>query len=68
MAKADRDRLARRAARLWGYVTLSGVLTLAVFVIWHLVRRGRLLRDRSMPIRAVQLPEISGEAPPASRA
>lgn len=46
------------AARLWGEVTLAAVSLLGALVIWHLVRRGRLLRDQLGPPRDVELPEI----------
>ncbi len=52
----DRRRIGRAVAT-WGGMTLSGVVLLTAFVLWHLVRRGRLLRDRLGPPRVVQLPE-----------
>ena len=46
-----RERQARQAAVLWGGMTLGGVGVVSAFAIWHLVRRGRLLRDRLGPPR-----------------
>ncbi|MDB5351149.1 MAG: hypothetical protein JWN86_2396 [Planctomycetota bacterium] len=53
------------AVRLWAGITLSLTVTLAAFAIWHLVRRGRLLRVRVTPVKAVRPleapePEVSG--------
>lgn len=50
-----RERKARQAAVLWGTLTLGGVGILALFVLWHLARRGRLLRDRLGPPRPSEL-------------
>ncbi|HEX8200142.1 MAG TPA: hypothetical protein VF590_06615 [Isosphaeraceae bacterium] len=52
---------ARRIARVvatWGLLTLGSVAALAVLIIWHLVRRGRLIRQNLRPPRAVRLPEL----------
>jgi hypothetical protein len=38
------QRRVREAARIWGYMTLGGISVLSAFVVWHLARRGRLLR------------------------
>ncbi len=46
-----RRRGARTAARLWGELTLGGIVVLAALTIWHLIRRGRMLRDRNGPPR-----------------
>jgi hypothetical protein len=46
-----RERRARQAAVLWGKLTLGGIGILALFVLWHLSRRGRLIRDRLGPPR-----------------
>jgi hypothetical protein len=37
------------AALLWAAISLGGVVILAAFVLWHLSRRGRLIRDRLGP-------------------
>jgi hypothetical protein len=50
---SDRSRI-RSAAYLWGTLTLSGVSILGGLTIWHLRRRGRLLRDRLGPPRDVR--------------
>ena len=71
---AERRRLAGRAAALWGGVVLGSTATLGALVVWHLVRRGRLIRDRQPPPRDVRLPEwdeVDPDAPgplPAPRA
>ena len=44
------DRLrVRRAAALWRSTALGSVLLLAAAAIWHLARRGGLIRDRLVP-------------------
>lgn len=48
----DRKKIVN-ATRLWGLLTLSGVLLLAAFTIWHIVRRGRILRSSLAPPRVV---------------
>ena len=58
-------RQAAGAAWLWATVTLSLISTLAAFTIWHLVRRGRVLRSRLGPVKNIQPldapePEVSG--------
>jgi hypothetical protein len=42
---------------LWGGLTLGGVAALGALVIWHLRRRGQLLRERLGPPRVVRWPE-----------
>lgn len=44
-------RQAARAVTLWAGLTLGSVVVLAALAIWHLVRRGRLLRDGPGPAR-----------------
>lgn len=51
-------RLVERAVLLWSGLTLAGIAIVAGFVIWHLVRRGRLLRDRLGPPKIVEWPEL----------
>jgi hypothetical protein len=38
-------------------MTLVGIVSLTGFVIWHLMRRGRLLRERLGPPRLVDWSE-----------
>lgn len=40
-----RNPRVRRAAAMWGIVTLSGVGILAWLISWHLARRARLIRE-----------------------
>jgi hypothetical protein len=47
-------RVKRAVARLLGVSVLS-IGVLGALVIWHLVRRGRLIRDRLAPPRPVRL-------------
>jgi hypothetical protein len=48
---------------LWASMTLSGIGILAVLVMWHLARRGRLIRERLGPPRSVSLPEPEPPTP-----
>jgi hypothetical protein len=41
-----------RLARLWGELTLGGILLITLLTLWHLRRRARLVRDRLGPPRA----------------
>lgn len=59
-SEADRSRV-RSAVFLWGTLTLSGVSILGALTVWHLNRRGRLVRDRLGPPRDVRLEEYGGE-------
>jgi hypothetical protein len=54
-----RPRLGRAIASLLG-TGLVALAALGGLVIWHLVRRGRLIRERLEPPRPVQLPELPG--------
>jgi hypothetical protein len=56
------------AAVTWLSLLLVGMVAFSAFVIWHLVRRGRLIRDQLGPPRAVDLPELEprGEPPVSS--
>jgi hypothetical protein len=63
---AEGRRRIRDATRMWGLSTLGGIAILAVLVIWHLVRRGRLLRDRLGPPRSVGLPNLESREPNSS--
>jgi hypothetical protein len=57
-----KDRRVREAARLWSYVTLGSIATLGALVIWHLVRRGRLIRERLGPPRNIRLEPLERPA------
>lgn len=50
LAPVAREKAAR-AARLWGGMTLSLVAVLSALVIWHLVRRGRVIQSGLGPAR-----------------
>jgi hypothetical protein len=52
-----RTRLGRAVAALLG-TALVALAAIGALVIWHLVRRGRLIRDRLGPPRVVRLPEL----------
>jgi hypothetical protein len=67
-----RHRVSRAVASLLGV----GVVTIGVLgalTIWHLVRRGRLIRERLGPPRDVRLPALDpetdddGDDPPRGR-
>ena len=54
-----RPRLGRAVAVLLG----TGLVALAAFgalLLWHVIRRGRLIRERLNSPRIVQLPEFPG--------
>lgn len=53
----DRRNIARLTS-LWGMLTLSGLTILAGMTIWHLIRRGRLIRSMLPPPRSVEPLEI----------
>lgn len=55
-----RSRLGHAVAVLLG-TTLIALAAIAALVIWHLVRRGRLIRERLNPPRKVWLPEIPAD-------
>ena len=46
-------RKAARAIRMWAGVTLSSVVVLSALAIWHLIRRGRLLRSSLSPPKSL---------------
>lgn len=52
-----RRRLAQAVATLLG-TALIALGAIGVLLIWHLVRRGRLIQERLNPPRIVQLPEL----------
>lgn len=47
-----------RAIQMWVAVTLGGVAILGALVIWHLVRRGRRVRERLGPPREILWPDV----------
>jgi hypothetical protein len=55
----SRPRLARAFAELIG-ATLVTLVAVAALLIWHIIRRGRLVRERLGQPRAVELPEFPG--------
>jgi hypothetical protein len=44
-------------------LAIGTIAVLGALVIWHLVRRGRLIRDRLGPPRAVDLPVFRASEP-----
>jgi len=54
-----RSRLGWTITALLG-TALIALAAIGALVIWHLVRRGRLIRDRLNPPRIVRLPELPG--------
>ena len=52
-----RRRLARAVAALLG-TALIALGAIGVLLIWHLVRRGRLIQQRLNPPRNVRMPEV----------
>lgn len=59
---AGRRRIAN-AATLWGALALSGTSIVAALAIWHLVRRGRLIRDSLGPPKAAPALELPATDP-----
>lgn len=57
-----RHRLGRALAT-WTALTLAAVVLLGALAVWHLVRRGRLLRDRLGPPRKVEVPDWAHNRP-----
>ncbi len=52
-----RRRLGRAVASLLGAALVS-LAAVGALLIWHLMRRGRLLRERLGPARIVRVPEL----------
>ncbi len=66
-ANAGDRRRVHRAVTAWAALTLGGVVLLVALTLWHLVRRGRLLRERLGQPRVVRWPELpEPPAPPPS--
>jgi len=63
-ASPSNRREAAKAVKLWAGVTLSSVSILGALTIWHLVRRGRVLRESLGPPKVVKLPEIVTDEEP----
>jgi hypothetical protein len=55
-----RPRVGRAVAVLLG-TSLVALAALGALVIWHLIRRGRLIRERLNPPREIWLPEIPAD-------
>jgi hypothetical protein len=55
-----RPRLGRAVAALLG-TGLVAFAALGALLIWHIVRRGRLIRERLSPPRIVRLPELPAQ-------
>jgi hypothetical protein len=54
-----RPRLAKAFAELLGTI-LVALVAISALLIWHLVRRARLIRERLNPPRVVELPDFPG--------
>lgn len=55
-----KKRLGEAVGALLGTVLVS-LAVLGGLLIWHLIRRGRLIRERQAPPRIVRLPELTTE-------
>jgi hypothetical protein len=56
----------RRIARVtatWGALALGSIVMMTVLIIWHLIRRGRLIREGLQPPREVGLVELQPPDP-----
>ena len=58
----ERPRFARAVASLLG-AGLVALGAIGFLVVWHLIRRGRLIREGLSPPRKVRLPEIEPTKP-----
>ena len=54
---AARRQLGEAVAALLG-TALVGLATIGGLLIWHFIRRGRLIRERLEPPKVVRLPEL----------
>ena len=59
-----RGRVGRAIASLGGTVVLV-VAVLGALLIWHLIRRARLIRERLGPPKDIRLPDPIDDSPPA---
>jgi hypothetical protein len=59
----ERARIGRAAATLlvWGLLAST---VLGLLALWHLIRRGRVLRANLAPPKVVSLPEIDAKSGP----
>ena len=57
LAPRDRSRIGRAVAALLA-AGLVAIAAIGVLAIWHLVRRGRLIRERLGSPRDVRLPDL----------
>ena len=53
----ERKRLGEAVAALLG-TALVALAAIVGLLIWHLIRRGRIIRERLGPPRAVRMPEL----------
>ncbi len=58
----ERVRIGRAVSALLG-VGLTAIAAIGWLAIWHLVRRGRLIRERLGPPKVVSLPEVDSTGP-----
>jgi hypothetical protein len=59
----ERARIGRAAATLLGWGLVASTV-LALLALWHLIRRGRILRANLAPPKIVSLPEIEAKSGP----
>ena len=52
IAQGARKRVAQ-AALLWGGMALTGMTLVVVLTVWHLIRRGRVIRTSLAPPRPI---------------
>jgi hypothetical protein len=58
----DRHRIGQTTA-LWGFLVLASIVLITALVVWHLLRRGRLIRERLEPPRDICLSEhVEGDS------
>ena len=57
-----KPRVGRAIASLFGVVIVS-IALIGCLLIWHAVRRGRLIRQRQPPPRNVTLPDLRAGGP-----
>ena len=62
----DARRRVRRLAATWGGLVLGSLGLLSALILWHLARRGRLIRENLAPPRVVRWDVIptNPESPP----
>lgn len=62
-AQGDR-KLVAQAALLWGGVALSGMILIVILTVWHLIRRGRVIRaSLAQPRPIAPLDPIPADSP-----